>query len=128
MILVDNFWSITYHFIWTDIMLAFLRSLGKHSFSKKILKRIDNRFEIEEAYLFIIWIDISSCLWTLLGSNGLIIFTKLSEQISKIENFSSVLNVCWDRTVVVYSHTLLTKVIIKQISFYQTFSDKLLTN
>ena len=35
--------------------------------------------------------------------------------------------ICWDSTVVVYRRTLLTKVIIKQISFFQKIRDKLIT-
>ena len=35
--------------------------------------------------------------------------------------------ICWDSTIVVYRRTLLTKVIIKQICFFQKIRDKLIT-
>ena len=38
-------------------MVAFIS--GKHSLSRQFLKRIASGFEIEEAHIFIIWIDIS---------------------------------------------------------------------
>ena len=71
-------------------MLAFFRYLGKHSLSRQFLKRIVSGFEIKEAQIFIIQIDISSCPWALLGSNDLIIFTISPEQISKVDNLSSI--------------------------------------
>ena len=71
-------------------MLAFFRYLGKHSLSRQFLKRIVSGFEIKEAQIFIIQIDISSCPWALLGSNDLIIFTISPNQISKVKNIFSV--------------------------------------
>ena len=74
-------------------MLAFFYSLGKHSFSKQFLKRIDKGFAIEEAHNFIIRIDISSCPWALFASNNLIILIISSKQNSKVDSFCSVANV-----------------------------------
>ena len=110
-------------------MLAFFHSLGKYSLSREFLKKIASGFEIEEAHIFIIWIDIPSCPLALLGSNGLIMFAISPEQISKSrQSFLDLkTDICWDRTVVVYYCTLLTKVIIKQICFYKKIRDKLIT-
>ena len=49
-------------------MLAFFYYLRKYSFSKQLLKRDASSFEIEEAHVHIIRIDIPSCSWALLGS------------------------------------------------------------
>ena len=104
-------------FLWTGTMLPFFHFLGKHSLSRQFLKRIASGFEIEEARIFIVRIDISSCPWALFGSNDLIIFTISPEQIWKVDNLSSVTKLVFAGIAVVYRHTLLTKVIITQIAF-----------
>ena len=71
-------------------MLAFFHSLGKHSLSGQFLKTIASGFQVEEAYIFIIRIDISLCPRALLGFNDLMIFTISPEQISKVDHLSSV--------------------------------------
>ena len=113
-ILAGSFLSITYHFFINSSTLAFFHCLGKHSFSKQILKRIDSYFIMEEEHVFIMQIDNSLCSLALLGYNDVIIFTTLSEQISKVDNLSLVLEItCRDRNFVAYCRTLLTQVIIK---------------
>ena len=61
-----------------------------HSLSSQFLKRIGSGFEAEEAYIFMIRIDISSYTRALLRSNDLMIFKTSPEQISKVNNLSSV--------------------------------------
>ena len=72
------------------VLQASYVSLGKYSFSKQFLKRIDSSFEIEDACIFIMQKDILCYPVALLGSNDLATFTKLSEQISKVDNLSSI--------------------------------------
>ena len=72
-------------------MLALFHSLGKHSLSKQFLKRITSGFEIEEAHVFMIQINISSCPLAILGSNDLIIFKISSEQNLKVDNLSNII-------------------------------------
>ena len=90
-------------------MLAFFHSLGKHSLSGQFLKTIASGFQVEEAYIFIIRIDISLCPRALLGFNDLMIFTISPEQISKVDHLSCFKTyISWGRIVVVYYRTLLT--------------------
>ena len=74
-------------------MSAFFHSLGKHTFSKQVLKRIDKGFAIVEAHNIIIRVDILSYRWAVFGSNDLIILVISSVQNSKIDRFCSVANV-----------------------------------
>ena len=67
-----------------------------------------------EEHVLIMQIDNSLCSLALLGYNDVIIYTTLSEQISKVDNLSLVLEItCWDRNFVAYCRALLTQVIIK---------------
>ena len=79
-------------------MLAFVHSLGKHPFSKQVLKRIDKGFAIVEAHNIIIRVDILSYRWALFGSSDLNILVISSVQNSKIDSFCSVANVIFGGT------------------------------
>ena len=93
MTLIDDFLSIAYHFFMNRYNVGFLPFFRETFISKQFLKKIAKGFAIEEAHNFIIRIDISSCPWTLFGSNDLIILIISSLQNSKVDSFCSVANI-----------------------------------
>ena len=135
MVLVDNFWSIAYYFFMNKYyaMLVFFHSLREHSLLKQFLNRIARGFETEEAHGFIIRIDTSSSPLAFLRSNDLITIAISSKKVSKKDSNSWVWKVIFARidllfAIFTYCRTLLAKVIIEQICFYQkSYVDYLLT-
>ena len=107
-----NFDKMFIIFLWIVTMLAFFHSLGKHSFSKQLLKKIVDRYYLADRYSIVsmslsriqLPYNLYNIIWTNFKSRSFFHF----------ESY-----IYWDRTVVPYWCALLTKVIIKQICFYQ---------
>ena len=113
-------------------MLAFSHSLEKHCFSKQFLNRTDKGFAIEVAHNFIIGIDIRYFIVSI-GLAWIQRFNNLDDIIctefkSRQFLFSCKRYIRWNRTIVIYCPTLLTKIIVKQICSYQKVCYKLISN